>query len=259
MAELLRGTLAAEQGPDAPPPRPFGLQGSARRDLDASDVARPVPPLLWQRLDDEQRQAHERAVATYAEANAQAHELAVKARQQAADDEQALRDAIVADLKVPAAKAPALEQQAAEAQRAQEMAGRLVLESGGRLVEALSDADVAAAIAEALEQQAEVIAAIPELVDRLLAELAEAGGLGGQAEWCGRLVETRSQQPWRPASRPASHRLAAAAQHAQEVRVYVAAELSEQAWRDASPPEHVAPAGAPPAGTWVSTGIDPTQ
>ena len=221
--------------------------------------ARPLPPLLWQRLDGERHAAHERALTVYVEAAGEARELIARARQAAVDDEAALRTAVAEGAKVPKPKAPTAETAAAEAQRAAEMAARLVLKSGGRLAAELSDDDVVAAITEAREQAAGIVAGIPELVDRLLAELAEAGRLGAEAQWCGGLVERRIQQPWRPASRPASHRLAQAAQHAAEVKVYAEAEVTEREWQAAGPPEHRAPAGAPDAGTWTAGEVDVTR
>ena len=91
MAEILRGTLAPDNaGAEPAPPRRFRIRDSGRRDPDASRWARPLPPLLWARLDDEQRAAHERGVETYAEQAAKAREFAAKARQAATDDEAAL-------------------------------------------------------------------------------------------------------------------------------------------------------------------------
>jgi hypothetical protein len=112
--------------------RPFRIRDSGRLGPDAAQWSRPLPPLLWQRLPDEQRQAHERAVETYAAAAAKARDLSAKARQAAADDEAALRRAVSAGGKPAKPKAPGLEAAAAEAKRAEEMAGQLVLESGGR-------------------------------------------------------------------------------------------------------------------------------
>jgi translation initiation factor IF-2 len=180
MAELLRGETAptvAEAGPSAPP-RAFRIRDSGRLAPDAAKWARPLSPPLWQRLEDERRQAHERAVEAYAEA-AKARELAVKARQAAVDDEAALRKAVASGSKVPKPRAPAVEDAAAEAKRAAEAAGRLALESGAALAEPLSDDDVKAAIVAPLEQAAEIISTIPELVDRMQERLAEAARLGG--------------------------------------------------------------------------------
>jgi hypothetical protein len=260
MTELLPGNLAPTTADaEAPPPRPFRIRDSGRLDPDPAQWARPLPPLLWQRLDAEQRQAHERAVAAYAEAHGKARELAAKARQAALDDEQALRKAVSEGGKPPKPKAPALEQAAAEAQRAEEMAAVLVLESGRALAERLSDDDLEAVISEAKQQSAAIVATIPELVDRMLEELQEAGRLGAQAAWAGRLRERRIQAPWRPSSQPVSQRLSAAVQHAAELKTYAQAETSEREWKASGPPQHHAPPGAPPAGSWVAGKPDPTR
>jgi hypothetical protein len=258
MAELLRGTVAPAGGDTETPPRPFRIRASGRLDPDAAQWTRPLPPLLWQRLEPERRQAHERAVETYAQAAARAHELAGKARQQAVDDEAALREAVALSSTVPKPKAPAAEQAAVEARRAQDMAAALVLESGGELAAGFGADDVAAAIAEAKAEAAEIVAGIPEQVDRLLAELQSAGQLGGEVQWCGRLVERRIQGPWTGSSAPLTRRLAAAREAAETLRAHVLAELEDRDWK-AAPVEHRAPAGAPPADTWVSSGIDPTR
>ena len=86
MAELLPGNLAPTVAESSPaPPRPYRIRDSGRLDPDAAAWSRPLPPLLWRRLDDERRAAHERAVETYAEAAAKARELGARARQAAAD------------------------------------------------------------------------------------------------------------------------------------------------------------------------------
>ena len=106
-----------------------------------------------------------------------------------------MREAVAAGEKAPKPKAPALEAAAEEAKRAHEMAGELVLESGGAIAAQFTDEDVKAAIAEAKEQAAELVASIPEMVEILLAELAEAGRLGGEAQWCGPVARDAASRP----------------------------------------------------------------
>ena len=83
---IVRGTLA--EGTETPP-RPYRLRDSGRRDADPTEWTRPLPPTLWQRLDDEQR------------------ELSVKAREQAAADEARMRQAVSEGSRPPKPKAVA--------------------------------------------------------------------------------------------------------------------------------------------------------
>jgi hypothetical protein len=259
MPELIPGPIAARSADvEAPPPRPFRIRDSGRRDPDPSQWARPLPPVLWRRLDDEQRQTHERAVEAHAEAAARARELTVKARQQASDDEQALRDAVGKGARPPKPKAVAAEQAAAEAVRAAEMAARLAIESGRELAAGFSDEDVRDAMHAAQEQARGIIEVLPEVVDRLLAELTEAAQLGGEARWLGQLVERRIAGPWQPSSAPLTHRLASAAEAARTLQAHLCDELEEHELRSRSV-EHHAPVGALPEGAWVAAGIDPTR
>ena len=252
---VIRGTVA--EGTETPP-RPFRIRSSGRLDPDPAEWTSPLPPLLAKRLPAEQREQHERTVATWGEAASKAREQGVKARQAAVDDEQALREAVASGSKPPKPKAVTAEAAAAEAQRAEEMAAVLVLESGRELAAGFSDDDLAAAIGEAKAQAAALVEALPELVDGMVEQLQEAGRLGGEAAWCGGLRERRIVAPWRPSSAPATHRLAAAAAAAQTLRERVLAELEERDWK-AAPVEHHAPAGAPPVGAWVSGEVDPTK
>ena len=101
---IVRGSLA--EGTETPP-RPYRLRDSGRRDADPTEWTRPLPPTLWQRLDNEQRERHERAVEAYAEAAAKERELSVKAREQAAADEARMRQAVSEGSRPPKPKAVA--------------------------------------------------------------------------------------------------------------------------------------------------------
>ena len=103
-----------------------------------------------------------------------------------------------------------------------------------------------------------IVAAIPEAVDGLLAELAEAGKLGGEARWLGQLVERRIVGPWRPSGAPLTHRLAAARETAELLRAHVLAELEHEQAK-ATPVKHHAPRSAPPPSGWTAAPVDATR
>jgi hypothetical protein len=256
---LVRGTVAPEGGDTETPRAAFALTESGRRDLDPSTWLRPLPPTLWRRLPEQDRDAHERLAHGLAEAVGRAHEAAATARATTADDERALRAALTAGERPPKPKAPAAEQAAEQAKHEAVVAAELVIESGGELVRKFGDDEMSAAIGEAEQAAREVIARMPAQVDALHDALREVSELGGEARWLAQLLERRHQLPWRPTSAPYSQRMAQAGHYAAELAVYVAAELDEQAWRDAPPPEHTPPRGAPAPGTWTSSGIDPTK
>jgi hypothetical protein len=90
---MIRGTVAPERG-DTGTRAAFRLMESGRRDPDPAAWLKPLPPVLWRPLSEEDRETHERLGRGHAEAAARATELAAKVRETEAADEQALRTAL---------------------------------------------------------------------------------------------------------------------------------------------------------------------
>ena len=255
---LVRAVLSDGGDTDTGTPAPFVLTESGRLDVDPAAWAQPLPLSLWERLPKSDREAHERLVRGHADAAARARRLADKARAVADADEQALRAALSDGKAPPKPKREEAAQAAARAAHEAKVAAELLVEHGRGLAPLLDDNTAAETVRDEQQAARAHIAEASAHADACRESLRKAGECGGVARWVATLIERRRQLVWRPVSAPYSPRVAQANQLAQETRVYLDAELGEQQHRDAPPPEHHAPAGAPPSGTWVSSPVDPT-
>jgi hypothetical protein len=202
MANLVSGEIAPGGGEQERERAPFKLTESGRRDSDPAAWLRPLPPVLWRRLSEEAREAHERLAHGHAQAVARAQELADKLRETEAADERALRDALRSGARPPKPKRQQAEQQAEQAQREQRVAAQLVIESGGELVRRFSDEQMMEAVAEAERAAREAIARVPTLVDEVL------GALRGLRIRRAHLVPRRAGRSADPGLHPSSRVLA---------------------------------------------------
>ena len=149
---VISGSTAPTVGETEAPPAelaPLKLVESGRMPSSAVTWRSPLPPRLAERLPKALKQGHERLVARWEEATAEAREARVEADKALETDNAATRTAVAAGKRPPAATEPALQAAADEASRIAQTHATMVLESGTGLVQALSEADLAAVVEDA--------------------------------------------------------------------------------------------------------------